>query len=226
MNTPTIKHHYQDEAVATSYDQERFTSLSGRTFDRLEKRAIRKLLEVARRQVAHPEVLDAPCGTGRITELLLEQGFQVTGGDISLPMINAARHKCARFNSQVDFRCLDLDAIELPDNSFDLVTCIRLFHHLETEARTRILKELARVSKRYVLINVSFSSGYYRVRRRAKRLLGQGVSTASSTWDEIRLEMAAAGLQIESSRFLLRYFSENLLLLLTKAPQGNSQMSR
>src|SRR5689334_1676187 len=78
-----VKDRYRDLAVAGAYDGERFTSLVGRSFDALERRALAAVVRRAVCEVARPAVLDVPCGTGRITSLLLEQGLTVTGGDIS-----------------------------------------------------------------------------------------------------------------------------------------------
>jgi ubiquinone/menaquinone biosynthesis C-methylase UbiE len=213
----SIKQHYQHPEVARSYDRERFSGLVGRTFDSLEKRAIRQAIRRARQTIPSPVVLDVPCGTGRITELFLDQGLQVMGGDISRSMLEIAQSRCVRFIDQVSFRQLDLDGLDCANASFDLVSCIRLFHHLDTETRERYLSELARVSRQFVLINVSLSTPYYRFRRRVKRWLGQGVSKTSSSWTEIRREIGGAGLTIEAYCFALRYFSEDLVLLLRKS---------
>lgn len=221
MDPAALKRHYQDEAVARSYDRSRFSSLAGRVLDALEKRAIGRLLDRARSQAAHPVVLDVPCGTGRITEYLLNRGLTLTGGDVSLPMLEQARARCVRFGDRATFRRLDLDRLDMPDGAFDLVTCVRLFHHLGSGDRGRVLAELARVSRRWVLVNVSYSSPYYRLRRRGKRLLGQGVSRASSTREDIAREAAGAGLTLAASAFILPLLSEDLFLLLDKGgPQG------
>jgi ubiquinone/menaquinone biosynthesis C-methylase UbiE len=148
--------------------------------------------------------------------VLLEEGLVVTGGDISEAMLAVARQKCDSFGEQAAFRSLDLDSLDLSDRSFELVTCIRLFHHLKTLARAAVLKELARVSTRYVLVNVSFSSPYYRLRRSVKRQLGQGVSRASSTWSEITWEATAAGLRVACTRMVLPGVSEDMIVLLEK----------
>lgn len=171
-----IKDQYLDQTVARDYDRERFSSPVGRTFDRLEKRALRAAMRRARSLSPASAVLDIPCGTGRITELWLQEG------------------------------------------SADVVTCIRLMHHLHTDARGRILRELARVSRRFVLINVSWSSPWYRARRRLKRALGQGISTASTSAAELAQELAGAGLRVEARWFVWPLVSEDLVLLLRKGP--------
>jgi len=47
-----------------------------------------------------------------------------------------------------------LDAIPFPNRSFDCVTCLEVIEHLPFGVYERALKELARVSARYVLISV------------------------------------------------------------------------
>lgn len=217
MNTTTVKDNYTDAAVARAYDKERFRSFVGQTFDRLEKRMLRKMVAAVLRECPRPKVLDVPCGTGRITEMLLDQGLSVTGGDISPAMMEVAGEKCARFGDRIQFRQLDLERLDVPDNSYDLVSCIRLFHHLDTAAREKILRELARVSRRHVLVNMSLSTPYYRARRSLKRTLRQPISTTSSTWAEIAREAEAAGLRIERRRLVLPLVSENLVVLYRKA---------
>jgi ubiquinone/menaquinone biosynthesis C-methylase UbiE len=216
MNTSSVKDNYQAVSVARAYDRERFSSLVGRTFDKLEKRAIRKVIGRALPDVGSAQVLDIPCGTGRVTELLLGIGLEVMGGDISPAMMEVAQEKCTQFGSRATFRRLDLDGLDLPVGSFDLVSCIRLFHHLDTAARGRILRELARVSRRYVLVNVSLSTAFLRLRRWLKRLLRQGISTTSSTWDDIRQEADGAGLKLVARTFVLPFVSEDVVLLFEK----------
>jgi len=218
MSTDGIKDQYTDEAVAQAYDRERFVSFVGRTLDRLEQRALGRALALAlgSRVVPEPLVLDIPCGTGRITERLLERGLTVIGGDISPAMMDVARVKCARFGSRVSWRQLDLDRLEMDSGAVDIATCFRLFHHIDSTARAAILRELARVSRHFVIVNVSYSSPFYRWRRRAKQALGQGISRTSSTAAEIEREAAAAGLRVIARRWVWPLVSEDLVIVMEK----------
>ncbi len=216
MTAATLKQQYQDQEVAVSYDRTRFSGPVGRTFDLLEKRAIGQLIAVACRGVPSPRILDVPCGTGRITEYLLMRGLEVIGGDISEAMLSIAQTRCARFGSRASFCQLDLDCLDGQSEAFDLVSCIRLFHHLDTRDRSRILCQLARASRRFVLANYSFSSPYYRMRRRVKRMLRQGISLASSTANEIDQEARAAGLRVSRRQFICPLVSENVVVLFEK----------
>lgn len=211
-----VREHYKDSEVASTYDAERFENFAGRWFDILEKRTITKALNYVKKRVPDAVVLDAPCGTGRITEVLLRQNFDVTGGDISPAMIDVAKKKCELITDDFKTIVLDLDNPVVPELSYDLVSCIRLFHHLESGERKSILCNIAKLSRRYVLINVSYSSPYYRFRRRLKKLLGQGISRTSSTFAEIEDETKAANLVIVKWYRVLPYVSEDMVLLLEK----------
>ena len=212
----SVKENYKDPEIANQYDAERFENFVGRWFNALEKRTIRRALDYVKKRIPKAIVLDAPCGTGRITEVLLRHSFDVTGGDISPAMIDVAKKKCQSITDDFKTIILDLDKPEVPDLSYDLVTCIRLFHHLESSQRKSIFCNIAKLSRRYVLINVSYSSPYYRLRREFKKILGQGVSTTSSTMAEIDDEINAANLAIVKWYRVLPLVSEDMVLLLEK----------
>ncbi|MBY0525816.1 MAG: oligosaccharide flippase family protein [Gemmataceae bacterium] len=213
MTATHVKQRYQDEEVVKRYDLIRFHGPIGRTIDALEKRAIRKVLRTALAELPAPAVLDVPCGTGRITELLLEQGLAVTGGDISLAMIEAAQ---AKLGDRVRFKHLDLERLDLPDQSFDLITCIRLFNHIGAAEQERILQELARVSRRFVVLNLSFSSSLYRYTPYLKCALGMPMPRALPPWSELEQRMSTAGFAIANVAYELRYLSEVVVLLLRR----------
>ncbi len=216
MNQAHVKQRYQDEEVVKCYDRKRFRGPIGRTIDALEKRAIRKVLTTALAELPAPAVLDVPCGTGRITEVLLDMGLTVTGGDISLAMIESAQAKLARYGEQVTFRHLDLEGLDLPDQSVDLVTCIRLFNHINAAEQERILSELARVSRRFVALNLSFSSALYRFTPYLKRAMGMPMPRVLPSWAELQRRMDTAGFEIADVAYELRYLSEVVVLLLRR----------
>ena len=212
----SVKENYKDPEIADQYDAERFENFVGHWFDTLEKRTIKRALNYVKKRIPKAVVLDAACGTGRITEVLLRHNFDVTGGDISPAMIDVAKKKCQSITDNFKTIILDLDKPDLPTLSYDLVSCIRLFHHLESRQRKLILCNIAKLSRRYVLINLSYSSPYYRLRRKLKLLLGQGVSRTSSTMAQIEDEINAANLVIVKWYWVLPLVSEDIVLLLEK----------
>ncbi|MGO8687926.1 MAG: class I SAM-dependent methyltransferase [Candidatus Dormibacteria bacterium] len=83
--------------------------------------------------------LDAACGTGRLTGLLLGLGHRVIGVDASEAMLARARRELPA----AEFRLGALAALPAADASFDLVTCGLALTHLA--ALGLAVRELARV---------------------------------------------------------------------------------
>ena len=65
-------------------------------------------------------VLDLAGGTGDMAEALSARGVRVLSSDLSPAMVDAARR---RGLPSVDHRVLDMQALDLPDGSFDAVVC-------------------------------------------------------------------------------------------------------
>jgi trans-aconitate 2-methyltransferase len=76
-------------------------------------------------------VLDAGCGSGRVTERLLERlpRGRVIALDASPSMVDAARERLARFGERVDYLVADLGRpLALPMASVDAVLSTATFH--------------------------------------------------------------------------------------------------
>src|SRR5699024_1928801 len=73
------------------------------------------------------KVLDISCGTGLVTfsvAEIVQPGGSVTGVDLSEGMIEEARAENEQNGmSNVSFRRMDAEALDLPDQSFDVVIC-------------------------------------------------------------------------------------------------------
>lgn len=73
-------------------------------------------------------ILDLACGTGNVTELLAEAGYQMTGVDIAPHMIAEARRKAEANGQTIAYHVQDAGLLDLPGERFDL--CISLFDSL------------------------------------------------------------------------------------------------
>ena len=144
------KEHYRSTEVAQGYDQERFSTWYGRIAHETEEKALTRAVE---KYFAAPgTVLDIPCWTGRLLPVFLRSGLEVTGGDISEAMLAVAR---AKFSAQpgMRFEKVDAENLSFPDNAFDYVTSYRLMCHLPPAVRDRVLEEMVRVSRKFLVIN-------------------------------------------------------------------------
>lgn len=208
---------WQNKSIANNYDGRRFTSLGGRFYDHMEKRAIAKCLDIAQEIEPVSTVLDLACGTGRISEFLAKRGYQLTCGDISDEMLEVAKARLAAAGSgDVRFMKVDIYKIDQVIGQFDCVTAFRLFQHLTSEERSRALQAMVQASRRFVLVNVMFTSNYYGVLRKVRLALGRYTTRYTSNAAEIEAELEHAGLRVVTSILTQRGFNGNRVLLLEK----------
>lgn len=206
------KDRYRDPAVADIYDEHRFSSFKGRLTDKLEKNAVVRALKRAR--VEGP-VLDIPCGTGRMTELLLRQGLQVTAGDISDEMMKFARKRARCFDDQIQFKECDIENMPFDGESFDLILTVRLLHHIPPELHPKIFSELHRVTRRWVLMTYSSKYSIQNLQRNIVSLITKFPRYSISP-SLFRQEVTSAGFKIVEHISLMPGISESKVVLLEK----------
>jgi len=176
---------------------------SNRWRDRREKACILECLDAI---PTGSRVLDLPCGTGRMTRILVERGYQVTSADGSEAMLGHAKEKYKTYRRQhanapeVPFSVRDVLSTGFRDDEFDGVSCIRLFHHFdEAETRQQALSELARICHGPIVVTFlnSFAldriSSWFKARLRRKKVQSQ-LPIPMSTF---AADIAAAGLKID-----------------------------
>lgn len=132
-------------------------------------------------------VLDVPCGGGRAALELARQGYRVLAGDLSESMRQIAMLNLSEAGCDGPVLSLDVEDLQLADRSVDAVLCFRLFHHFPSEEiRRRVVAELCRVSRRYVVISYLSVWAYTSlVRRFQSSVLGKPVSKFSTSLREV-----------------------------------------
>lgn len=86
-------------------------------------------------------LLDVGCGTGHQMAQLRRRGFNVTGVDASVAMLEQARLN----NPAAELRLADVETLPFPEASFDLVVCVEVLRYLPQ--LSGCLREMARVLK-------------------------------------------------------------------------------
>jgi ubiquinone/menaquinone biosynthesis C-methylase UbiE len=111
---------------------------AGQTHDLVQREDVRRLLRVGQ---AGERLLDVGCGTGHWSSFFAGMGYQVTGIDIELEMIEVARADLPTGSFQV------ADACELPfaDASFDVVASMATLEFVPAPATA--VREMARCAK-------------------------------------------------------------------------------
>jgi ubiquinone/menaquinone biosynthesis C-methylase UbiE len=157
-------------------------------------------------------VLDLPCGTGRLASLFADLAIDGVGADLSTEMLSVARGK-------LHARLLVGDAERLPfrDDSFDGIVSLRFMSHPPAAERARILGEMARVARRFVLVDVRCRNPFREAVRRATAFARRGATRKERPdLGAIAAELRAAGLAVRRVARPSRLFSDNALVLATK----------
>ncbi len=98
-------------------------------------------------------ILDIGCGNGRLYQLFDGLSIAYAGADHSEALIDIAKKK---YPSGI-FIVSDMTKLPFPNESFDVIFCIAVFHHLPTEkTRMSAVREMKRVLKkngRVVMMN-------------------------------------------------------------------------
>ncbi|NLD18214.1 MAG: class I SAM-dependent methyltransferase [Tissierellia bacterium] len=112
-------------------------------------------IEIAKEVIdlfSYKTILDIGSGTGALCSVLNDKGFEVTGIDPAIKMLNIARHKPE--NNGIKFLQEDvLKGLSFNDKSFEIVISSFVAHGLKEDERRQMYLEMKRVAKNYVIIH-------------------------------------------------------------------------
>lgn len=150
----TFDERYRNLEAARAYDRDRFGDEPAK--QKRDRNTQQAILQTLQAPGTVRTVLDLPCGTGRLTRLLVDAGFDYTGVDQSEAMLTVAREKVV---GRPGVRLMTGDATRLPfeDASFDAVVCVRFLNLFPSELRRPMLQEMRRVSRRFLLAESRYS---------------------------------------------------------------------
>ena len=140
---------YQRVDRAAAYNLSYKKRLLKRQSTQREFKLIRQHIErVGRSRI----ILDLPCGGSRLTPAFADSAALVIEADIAHGQVLFGRAESSVATPRV-WMTASAFHIPLRDGSVDGTICVRLSHHLPTAAeRERLLTELLRVSRRFVIM--------------------------------------------------------------------------
>ncbi len=208
---------YRSEQVAEDYDFHRFSSPERQKRNARKWAAIRRALAQA---TGVRTILDLPCGTGRFTGGLTREGFEVVGSDISMEMLRKAASIPGGSGPAIrGYVQANAEALPLRGDSLDCVMSIRFMMHVDPATRVRMLREFARVSRRWMIIDYrhKYTIRYVLTNTFGKLGLGRAPLSRVSR-KELEAEFAAAGLAIRDViRVSTPLFSDKWVVLAERA---------
>jgi ubiquinone/menaquinone biosynthesis C-methylase UbiE len=208
-----VKYLYQNKRYAEGYEKTRFQGIYGRLKNWSTKRVISKLVRFTERKGF---AIDIPCGTGRLSDLILKSGYQWIGADISLEMMMESRRRMHGVEDSFWNIRLDAETMSFKDSSIDCVFSIRFIYHIPAEIRYRILKEMRRVTKKWLIIDYNYPNRFKEMARGIRSLLGKRPAKNRITLQEISKELRENGFNIYKAIPVSRLFSDNVILLCNK----------
>lgn len=94
-------------------------------------------------------LLDVGCGEGKLVKWATKFGINARGVDISLAGFGKEEKRLRQ-------RCFEGDILELPfkNKEFEVVSCLAVMEHVYEKETSRALKELSRVSQKYIFLQI------------------------------------------------------------------------
>jgi SAM-dependent methyltransferase len=208
---------YGGDEAARAYRAKYERSFLRRLSARREAALVGRLLDRAGGRGG--EVLDAPCGAGRLVPTLLSRAERVVGVDLSPAMVAAATEALAGevASGRVALSVGSAEALPFQRGAFRAAVCWRLLHHLAApEERRRVLAELARVARDAVVVSFADAGT---LRARAARRRGRPSRRAPIAVETLAQDARAAGLDLAAHERLSSAFSAlaGALLVPTRA---------
>ena len=92
------------------------------------------------------KILDLGCGNGRLTEILKEKNIEYFGVDVSRELIEIAKKNYEK--ESISFsKISDSSSLSFPNDFFNTIFSIAVFHHFPKNYAMKVARELFRVTK-------------------------------------------------------------------------------
>ena len=185
---------------------------------RIRRIVLSLLDDTLRREPASARLLDAGCGRGDFTLQLAARYaglLEVIGYDFSAELIELARAAAAG-QPRIRFAVGGLDALPFPRSHVDVTVCVNVLHHIPHERLAVALAELARVTRRTLVVEIKNAvSPYFRLH--SHRV--EGVAIFPVTVEQMRDGFRRHGFELVSRRgiFGLLWLSPLVVLRFERA---------
>jgi len=158
-------------------------------------------------------VIDAGCGRGDFT-IELSRHFPrldlIMGCDNIEEVLTIAK-KNKELSENVSFQRADLLEMPFDDNFFDVTTCINVLHHIFNEDLEKVLGELARITKKYLIIEIKNNNNFF---YRHAKSSNRGIHQYSTTVDNVSGSLGKYNLQLIDQRNILFFNKVSPLIVL------------
>ncbi|MGB7294067.1 MAG: methyltransferase domain-containing protein [Candidatus Aminicenantales bacterium] len=216
----SVKLPFQDREVA-DYERRRYRGLDQRWVHGREVRILRRALRLIQDEepgLSADLALDAPCGYGRFSALLIEAGYRPVSCDLSPAMVRRARAKNSVSHTPMGIVADLTRGLPVRAGVFRLVFSLRFFHHLhQPEERRAALREFARASAGWLILSFYQANPLHRAQRALRRRVKKSRTRIKMIGSrEFREEAAGAGFRVARVFPLFRGIHAQHIALLKK----------
>jgi SAM-dependent methyltransferase len=168
-------------------------------------------------------LLDLPSGNGRVSEPLAASTDLLIEADMGRGQVVLGR-QLAEWTTPTTWMTASAFQIPLRDGAVEGVVCNRLIHHLPSvEERERLLRELLRVSRRFVVMTFFDYYSLKNLTRLAKSIFGGKRHRVAVSAGDIARLAAGHGARLACSPRLYPVGSGQRYAVLIKGEQGNGR---
>jgi len=214
-SSESYQENYEKVVRAEQYNEKYRAKLFKRISTRLEFRLLRRLLSTQPRCAT---LLDLPCGGGRLSSHLAPSTDLLIEADIALGQVLYGRGS-SRVEALRIWMTASAFHIPFRDDGVDATVSIRLSHHLPSEEeRERLVRELLRVSRRFVLMSFFDHNAPKNLLRRARKVLRLDGKKPKKTMTVRRVSELAreCGAELVACPFLALFGSGHRYALMVK----------
>lgn len=204
---------YQRTLKADDYNEEYKQRFFKRQSTRKEYSLLRQLLGSQQRSRT---LLDLPCGGGRLSPQMEDFTDFLVEADVGLGQL---QHLRTHSKVKTPTALMTASAFHIPfkDNSVDAVVCCRLCHHLpNAEQRERLIDELLRVARRFVIMTFFDHHSLKNRLRRARNRLRSQPPKRTMTIDQVAERAGKNGAELVACPSLFYLFSGHRYALMVK----------
>lgn len=192
------------------YEKKRYAHLDQKIVNSIEHRIVKKLLLKAKTIDGY--ILNSPCGYGRFTHLFDLLKLKIIFFDLHPKMVARCRDRYG-YNGHA-FINGSIRTLPFKNKSFNVVLNIRFFHHyFEQEDRFLMLRELQRVTKRYVILTYYNDTVVHKI---IKKMNDKGNRIVMFKKREFYRELLSVGLKPVIEKAPLPFLHAQRFLLLEK----------
>lgn len=201
-----------DDKDVAKYEKRRYGAPDQKLVDRREQAMVDEIIRTF--GLTKGRVLDAPCGYGRFSTLFARHGAEIICADVSAAMVGRARERVQEEGRRGRYVVMDIRHLPFKENTVDATFTMRLFHHgFARDQMADILKELARVTRRWVILSYYRYNAFHGFFRRLK---GFSSRIEMMTDDEFVSEVDQVPLTVRSRRPLIPFLHAQTLVVLEK----------